>query len=361
MIPGPAALDDDVIDALHRPIAAHYGPEWVALWNKTIDLARRTFQTAGSAFVLFSSGTGGMEAAIANLTAPGERVLIANNGYFGYRLEALARSRGLHPVLVKAPWGVPIDPADVRAILAENRDITTLIAVHHETSTGILNPIAEIGTVAREFGTTFIVDAIASLAGEELTMDAWGIDACVGVGNKALGAPVGLAMVGTGPRFWEIADRKQPLNPAPGWYLNLRTWRQYIEEWGDWHPSPVTMSSHNLEALCVALEKLHREGLPQRLAQVRQVAADFRAGLRQRGLVPYVDGPTAASVITAVNRPITMEVAHFTAWLAAERGIMIAGGLGETRGHIFRVGHMGPAASAEYSNAFFAALDDYLA
>lgn len=359
MIPGPAPLDDDVLAETARPIAAHYGREWVRLHRETTALAQRAFQTAGSVYLLFSSGTGGMEALINGVLAPGDRALVVVNGYFGVRLRSLLEAHGVEPVCVTAPWGRPIDPAAVRAVIERERNLSALLVVHHETSTGVLNPLDELGALARAYDLAYLVDAISSLGGETLEMDAWGIDGCVGVGNKVLGAPVGLAMTALGPRYWTLADRKQ--NSTAGWYLNLRTWRHYAEEWGDWHPTPVTMSSHVLAALHRVLTALHAEGLAQRVARQRALAAAFRAGLRARGFEPYVDGPSAASVMTAVCRPSHMDVAAFIDWLAREQNILIAGGLGETRGQIFRVGHMGAAASPAWTAGFLDALDVWIA
>jgi alanine-glyoxylate transaminase/serine-glyoxylate transaminase/serine-pyruvate transaminase len=280
------------------------------------------------------------------------------NGFFGQRLATIARYRGIETVTVTAPWGQPISPDDVRAALAKHSSIAGLIVVHHETSTGVLNPVSDLGALAQEFDVPFIVDAVSSLGGEDLAMDDWGIDICVTASQKCLEAPPGLAPVAVSRHAWAVMDRKGHF-PA-GWYLNLRVWRQYVEDWGDWHPFPVTMATNNVLALRAALDRLEAEGLDRRIARYRDAAPFLRAGLRDLGSQLFVNGEVASSTITAVRRRPGMDVAQLITFLQEKHGIRIAGGLGETRGEIFRVGHMGKAASREYVSLLLEALADYL-
>ena len=358
MIPGPVEVDESVLAEMGAPVAAHYGPEWTALYKDTTTRMKLVFRTKGDVFLLVSSGSGGLEAAIASPLAPGQRVLVGVNGFFGERLATIARSRGLEVVTVTAPWGEPIAPEAVHAALEKDAAIAGLIVVHHETSTGVLNPLPALGSLAREFDVPFIVDAVSSLGGEELAMDDWGIDICVTASQKCLEAPPGLAPVAVSRRAWEVMDRNRD-SPA-GFYLNLRVWRQYAEEWGDWHPFPVTMATNNVLALRAALDKLLTEGLAQRIERYRDVAQFLRTGLRQLGLSLFVEGKIASSTITVVRRPPHVDVADLITFLREERSIRIAGGLGATHGEIFRVGHMGKAASREYATLLLAGLADYL-
>ncbi|MCP4536436.1 MAG: alanine--glyoxylate aminotransferase family protein [Chloroflexi bacterium] len=357
MIPGPAELDETVLQATAQQTAAHYGTAWVDLHRETSSLLRDVFLTTGDIFLLFCSGSGGVEAALNTLFAPDERVLVVDNGFFGQRLCAIAQSLGLDVVTVSAPLGQAISPEAVRDQLAQDSQIRGLVAVHHETSAGVLNPLAELGAAAQAHGVLFLVDAISSLGGEPLKMDEWGIDVCVTAANKCLGAPVGLSAVAVQPRIWEmLADR---LKHAAGWYLNLAVWKQYADEWGDWHPHPVTMSSQSLSGLNVAVKQLLAQGVENRWAAYRETARQFRAEMAQRGFSFFVDEPIASSVITAVNRLPDMDVEDFVTFLINEFGIQIANGIGKTKGEVFRVGHMGPAGSPEYIAQFLQALDAY--
>lgn len=356
MIPGPGAIDDDIIDVMGRPIAAHYGPDWARLYWETVRLMQQVFVTNADVLFLFSSGQGAIEAAIGSLFAPGEQVIIVHNGFFGQRLLMLTEALGLQAVLVTADWGQPIEPTAVRETLIANPRIKGLLAVHHDTSTGLLNPIQDFGKLAREFDIPFVVDAVASAGGDPLYVDDWGIDICVTAGNKALGAPVGLAALSVSDRAWAIMDSKQ--KTAVGWYLNLKTWRSAMQEQGDWHPTPVTLSSHNLEALHLALTKIGDEGLGNRWRRFKETADWFRAAMKERGFTFLVEGERASSVITAVYYPENINKETFVADLRDQYQIQISTGIADLSDQIFRIGHLGSA--EENIKAFLAALDDYL-
>ena len=358
LIPGPVEVDDAVLSEMGSPVAAHYGPRWTALYNETTERMRGVFRTSGDVFLLASSGSGGLEAALASLFAPGERVIIGVNGFFSGRLAEIARFRGIDVVPITAPLGQPLDVDVVQSVLSRDPRIAGLVAVHHETSTGVLNPIEELGALARAFDVPFVVDAVSSLGGEELAMDDWGIDICVTASQKCLEAPPGLASVAVGARAWAVMDRKRDY-PA-GWYLNLRVWRQYAEEWGEWHPFPVTLPTNNVLTLRVAIDRLYDEGLEGRIARYRDVALFLRAGLRDLGFELFVEGEYAANVITAVRRLPGMDVADMITTLREEHGIRISGGMGETSGEIFRVGHMGKAGSRADASLLLDALAAYL-
>ncbi|HKZ54458.1 MAG TPA: alanine--glyoxylate aminotransferase family protein [Anaerolineales bacterium] len=358
-IPGPVEVDETVLAEMGGPVVAHYGREWTALYKETTNRMKEVFRTEGDVFLLVASGSGGLEAAVASLFAPGERVIVGVNGFFGERLATIARMRGLAVVEVIAPWGKAISVDDVRDALRGNWPIAGLLVNHHETSTGVLNPIQSLGGLAGEFDIPYVVDAISSLGGEVLAMDDWGIDICVGASQKCLEAPPGLAPVAVSRRAWEIMERKGEF-PA-GWYLNLRIWRKYAQEWGEWHPFPVTLPTNIVLAFRAALDRLLEEGLEAHMSRYREAAQFVRTGLRELGFDLYVDGEIASTTLTAVRRLPSMDISDLIGYLLEERGIRVAGGLGATRGEIFRIGHMGKAAHPGVASLVLDALRAYLA
>lgn len=358
MIPGPVEVDGSVLEAMGGPVPAHYGPEWTALYKDVTSRLQQVFRTAGDIFLLVASGSGGLEAAIGSLFAPGEKVLVGVNGFFGERMAGITRSRGLDAVVVEAPWGEPIRPEAVRAALVRNNGVAGLVVTHHESSTGVLNPVRELAATAAAAGLPVVVDAVSTLGGEELAMDEWAIDVCVTASQKCLEAPPGLAPVAVSQRAWEIMDRKGDF-PA-GWYLNLRVWRRFAEEWGDWHPFPITMATNNVLGLRAALDILLAEGLESRLERYRRLSGYLRDGLKDMGFSLFVEGPFASSTLTAVRRTFEIDVADLIGSLLRERGIRIAGGLGPTKGEIFRIGHMGRAATLENAALLLETLRDYV-
>ncbi|NOH03368.1 MAG: alanine--glyoxylate aminotransferase family protein [Chloroflexi bacterium] len=335
MIPGPVDVQESVIVAMAKGVMPHYGAEWTGLYKETTNLLKTVFQTEGDVFLLVGSGTCGLESAISSMFCPGEKVIIVNNGFFGDRLLQLARAHNIQYLEAVAEWGRPIDSGVVERLLAEDRSITGMVAVHHETSTGVLNPVQDLGNLARRFGIPLVIDAVSSLGGEELKMDEWGIDVCVAGSNKSLESVPGVSPVAVNPIGWKRMAGKQ--FDAPGWYLNLRLWKQYLEEWGDWHPAPVTIATPVVTALNAALEELVSEGLENRITRYKEIAVYFRQSIEKLGFRLYISNEHASSCISSVCRLPNMEVSSLISYLLEEKNIQIAGGLGQTKGEIFRV------------------------
>jgi alanine-glyoxylate transaminase/serine-glyoxylate transaminase/serine-pyruvate transaminase len=203
------------------------------------------------------------------------------------------------------------------------------------------------------------VDAVASLGGVPLEMDAWGIDLCVGVGNKCLGAPVGVAPIAVGERGWAAVDDGR--RKIAGWYLNLATWRRYGEMWAGWHPSPTTMPSNACLALAAAVTEVLERGLEAHQARLARAAARVREGLGELGFEMVIADGSASPVTTAVWALPGMDVADYLEWLRSERGMRVGGGLGDLAGRAFRVGHMGRAAEPGVVDLYLRATAEYLA
>ncbi len=358
LIPGPVDLEDEVLAELGSPLEAHYGPEWVELYNQTTEGLRTIFGTSGEVYPLVGSGSTGLDAAIGTFVARGQRLAVVRNGFFGERLAEIAGAYGIEVVPIDVPWGEVATPEMVRSVLQASLPLTALAVVHTETSTGILNPVHEIAAVAAEFELPILVDAVSSLGGVELRMDEWGIDLCVTASQKALAAPAGLALVAVSQRGWEYMD-DHPVE-SQGWYLNLRTWRRYAREWGDWHPQPVTMPTGTFKALNLRVRQILDEGLERYIQRHAQVARRFRAGVRALGLRPLASDAAASPLVTAVEVGPGLEPSALVTTLRDEYGLWIAGGLGPLRNRIVRFGHMGKAASDVYVEAALAALEEVL-
>jgi len=359
LIPGPVSVSPAVLEAAGGPVPAHYGEDWVAVHRRLTTSLRGIFGTAGEVFLLFGPGTAAIEACLASSLVPGDEVLVAVNGMFGERLAEVCGALGLLVHRVVPDGREPVSPAQLRRAAARHPDARAFAVVHHETSLGLLNPVGDLCTAARELGLLTVVDAVASLGGVPLAMDAWGIDLCVGVGNKCLGAPVGVSPIAVGARAWAAVDdgRRKPA----GWYLNLATWRRYDEMWGAWHPSPTTMPTNAMLALAAALEEVDRRGLEEHRARFARAAARVREGLRELGFEMVIPDEHASPVTTAVWGLPGMDVLDYLAWLRTERGLRVGGGLGDLSARAFRVGHMGRAADADVVDAYLGATADYLA
>lgn len=364
MIPGPVEADDDVLAAIGAQTLPHYGAAWMRLFDETTQLLQQLFGTKGSVLMIPGPGTAALEGAISSLVPRGESIVTLDNGFFGSRMVQIVEACGIHAPAVRAEWGQPVEPDALRRALeaivprarADGQQVRAVAIVHHETSTGVLNPVRELAAVAGEFDLAVIVDAVASFGGVPVEFDAWGLDACASVPNKCLGAPPGVAVMAVSERAWEMAKA----NPTPhGWYLDLKTWAWYIENWGDWHPYPTTMPTNNVAALHAALEKVLAHGPEHHFASIQWAADCTRAGMQELGFTLFPAPDAAAPVISALITRPDVSPADLQAYLA-RHGLMISGGLGELKGKIIRVGHMGRAKEPAVVEALLEAVEGFL-
>ena len=343
MIPGPVEVDPKVLAALGEPVEPHYGDAWIEKYSRVTEMLKQVFGIAGTdydVYLMAGSGTCAIDACMSSPLLAGEKIIIDNNGFFGDRLVDIAQNIGLDVVQVKGEWGKQLDPQDIRKALSENQGAKAVAVVHGETSTAIINPVAEIGSVVSPYEAVFIVDAVSSLGGLPFDLAGWGVDLCASATQKCLGAPPGLAPVAVGPKGWKMIDRSN--HKAHGWYTNLQNWRKYAKEWGDWHPTPITMPTNTVNALLVALEQLMEEGIPNRMARFRNLAIQLRKGLREAGMEPLTPDELLNPVLTAARPPKGVDSAQIVKYLLDAHHIHISGGLGHLKKEVFRIGHMSP-------------------
>lgn len=350
LIPGPVDVAPEVRNVMAEPIEPHYGAEWVALYRECQDLLRRIFRTEGPVFILVGSGSAALDAAVGTAAALGGELLIPCNGAFAERIVEIARTYTNRVRSLEMPWGEPCDVDVVERVLCEE-PVAAVAVTHCETSTGVLNPVRELGELCARRGILLVVDAISSLGIEPLDMDEWGVGICVAASQKGLEAPPGLSVVAVSPAAWKkVKDLERP-----GWYLNLRVWRYYEEAWGDWHPQPITFPVNTLRAFRTALYRIFDEGLEARFLRHREVAEHLRAGLRRQGFALLSPDSDASHGVT-VAFPPCCEADALLSYLDSQHGFLLAGGLGELRGKVIRVGHMGPGANKELINELLEAL-----
>lgn len=357
MIPGPVDIPEEVRDAMAIRTMPHYGNDWVRLYGETQEMAKKVFGTKNDLYIMPGPGTMALEAALGSTLEPGDTVLIPLNGFFGERLITMAEGLGLKVLSLPLPLAEPISAEKVEALLQEHPEVKALAIVHHETSTGVLNPLEGVLAAARARGVLTVVDAISSMGGVPLLVDEWGVDLCVTVANKALETPPGVALLSISAQAWAaIENRKAPR----GWYLDLKTWRWYMENWGSWHPSPVTMPTSNINALHTSLMALLESGLETRFAEYRAAAAATRAGLRALEFSMFAPDSCASPLVTAFCMRPGVDATALQQALVHDAGVMISGGLTDLHGKILRVGHIGLARQRDYVVSFLLGVEDYL-
>ncbi len=319
---------------------------------------KQVFKTENEIFFVPGAASALMDMAIGSLLASGEKIIVGDNGFFGERLALIARGYGLETVSLKAPMGEQLDPEDLRKLLKAHPDAKAVALVHHETGTTVMNPLRELSRLSSEAGKAVVVDAVSSMGGADVRVDEWGIDVCVTTPNKCLEALPGIGFISVSPRAWQLVDSHSQTDH--GWYLNLKTWRQYATEWGSWHPTPVTLPTNIILAARTSLLKIVEMGLEAHYEKYRRASNSVRVGLRSLGFEMFVKDEFASPIVTGVRRRPEFEVNELSDWLVAEHSIAIGGGLGELSGMMFRVGHLGKASTREYLLDFLFAMEDFL-
>ena len=343
--PGPSIVHPRVLGALSKPTLGHLDPCFQAIMDDVKRLLQYLFQTENE-FTIPVSGTGsaGMEAALCNFIEPGDPVLVAVKGYFGERMADMAGRYGAEVDRLDRPWGEAFDPDEIETRLKAKR-YKLVALVHCETSTGILQPdIAEIAAAAHRQGALAVLDAVASLGGAPVEVDAWDIDVCYTGSQKCLSAPPGLAPLTLSPRARQVM--KQRKTGVASWYLDLSAIEAY---WGSGersyhHTAPVNL----IYALRESLRMLLEEGLEHQLARHRDVANMLWEGLEELGLFPRAPRQLRSPTLTTSQLPPGVDDVTVRKHLMDEYNIEISGGFGPLEGQIWRIGLMGNSARFEH-------------
>ena len=287
---------------------------------------------------------------------PGDRVVIVVNGFFGARMVDIAARCGADVQRLDVPWGKPVLPDLVAQALAGQGQVKAVGVVHAETSTGVLSPLPELAQVVHHYDALLIVDAVTSLGGVELEMEAWDVDLCYGASQKCLGAPPGLAQISVGPRA--RAAITQRTRPVQSFYLDLATIAEYWSARRQYHhTAPILM----LYALREALRLVMEEGVPQRWRRHAHLAAGLRAGLEALELELFAEPTARLDPLTTVVVPEQVDAAQVQRQLYQQYNLEIGGGLGDLQGKIWRIGLMGHACQISNVLLVLAALEHCLA
>jgi len=356
MGPGPSCVPAAVYEALARPTIGHLDPRFIALMDEIKALLRGVIGTRND-LTLPISGTGsaGMETCFVNLVEPGDRVLVLVNGVFGTRMADVAGRLRAEVDTLEFEWGTPVRVDAVREKLADG-PYAIVAVVHAETSTGVCNPVAEVGQLVAPTGALYLVDTVTSLGGMPVAMDAWSCDALYSGTQKCLSCPPGLAPVSFSPKA--VEKLKARGTKVPNWYLDLTLITSY---WGGekrsyHHTAPINM----LYGLYAALQCIDREGLESVFRRHREAHEQLVAGLGQLGLEMLVEPAARLPMLNAVCVPDDVDEAAVRKSLLEEHDIEIGAGLGPLAGKIWRIGLMGHTARAENVARLIAAMKSVL-
>lgn len=350
MIPGPTPVAPEILAALGEPTIAHTSASLAAIISRCQNGIRQAAGGERSEVFLFAgSGTLAQEAALVNLMSPGERLLVASNGYFGDRFRQIADAYSIPVDHLTAEPGESVQ-AEALDDLLRRSGATTVTLTQVETATGVAAPLPELVRIAKQHGALVIVDAVCSLGGMAVDMDAHGIDIVLSGAQKALGVPPGLVILAASDAAMK---RRRSLDRVPAYYSDLLNWEASMRD------PTLYFSTHAVNlfyALDVAVRRILDEGLQERFIRHAAMAERFRAGMAALGFVPLTDRTVLAPTLSVLAYPEGIEDQAFRDALAS-RKVVAAGCLGPWKGRGVRFGHMGNLTSSELEAGLKAAAE----
>jgi aspartate aminotransferase-like enzyme len=335
MTAGPTPLPPKVSQVMAEPVLYHRDPAGVALYARVLERLPAVFRTQNDVLLFASSGSGAMEAAVANLVRPGDPVIACAAGKFGERWIELADAYGARTIRYEPGWGQRLDASEIDRLLEQNPDVRVVFATLSETSTGIVHDVQAIAEVVRGREAMLAVDAVSGLGAVDLRQDEWGIDVVAAGSQKALMCPPGIALCSVSERALEHAAAR----PGGRYYFDFTTTAKNQRQ--DPPNSPFTPPVTLLAALDVALGMIEDEGLDDVLARHALLAKATRAGVQAMGLDLFGDPDERANVVTAVELPDDIDGAKVPKILRDTYGITANGGQGRLKGRILRIAHTG--------------------
>ena len=333
-IPGPTALPPSVREAGGRQMINHRGPEFATMLGRILDGMKPFFGTTNDVVMLSCAGSGGLETAIVNTLSPGDKVLGVSIGSFGDRFAKIAGIYGADVTKLDAEWGYAAAADEVRERLRTMPDVKAVLLTHNETSTGVMNPIAELAAAVREEApeALILVDSVSGLGAVPFEMDAWGVDLVVTGSQKAWMAAPGLAMVAASARGWAATETSK----MPRFYLDMRSHRESAAA----GQTPFTPAIGVVFQVDEGLRLMQAEGKDGVFARHEACAAASRAGLSALGFELFADPAHASRTVTAAHLPEGHDWKAFNGAIKSH-GVILAGGQGKLTGKIFRLGHLG--------------------
>ena len=335
MLPGPTNVPERVMRAMITHVINHRSPDFVELYTEVIEKTQQVFETKNDVVALSASGTGAVEASVVNLVKKGDKVIIPVNGEFSSRLAQMIEWQGANVVKLETPPGTNATLDQVKEAFDNNKDVKAFYVVHNETSTGTqVKYLDKISDLTSRNDSYYVVDSVSLLGGAELPVDKWNIDVCMTGAQKALAAPPGISPISISPR----AKKYMIENPPSTMYFNLARYFKYYEE--SKH-TPFTPALPLLYAYREALRMILEEGMDARIKRHKICSDALYSGLSAIGLTPFAKEEDRSISIIALNYLEGLEDNTFRNTLAKKFRVLVAGGFGNLKGKVFRVGCMG--------------------
>ena len=348
MIPGPMDPPDEVLRLCGLPVIPHFEGDFPAFYDTLVSNMKKVFGLQnGYAFIPNGSGTLAVNMMIASLCTPEDDVLVIDNGFLGEYAEWNFSNYGIPTTHVHGEWGTAVDPEKVRDEMKRKRR-RFIYMTHNESSTAMVNPIAPIGEIAREFDALLLVDGVSSVGGVVVDMDNSGADVVAAGSQKCLELPPGLAPVAVSERVLDYM--KGMKNRRVPYILDFLIWKKYFDELHDYHPQPVTGATSLLRALGWVAERIVEEGIENREERFRKAGERLKAGLAEFGYSVITDPRYSSPVVTEFIPPKGILAEDIREYYIKEHDTMVGFGFRKDDAGTrlsFRVAHFGLAAQKD--------------
>lgn len=334
-IPGPTPLAPQVLTSLSQQMISHRGKGYEKIHQEVVTNLQYFFQTKNPIYLLTASGTAGLETAVVNFFSPGDTVVFFTCGEFGNRWSEIARRYGLKVNQVKFPEGTGVNKETVRETLNKIKKVSGVFITHNETGTGVMNNLFEIAPIVKSHPDKpiLLVDSVSALGGANLPMDKLGIDVLISASQKAWMASPGMAMIAVSPLAW----KRHQKSTFPRYYFDLSLYEKFSQK----NQTPATPAVSVLYSLQSALSLMKKEGREEIFRRHLELRDYLRKEIVRMGLKLVVDDKEASPTVTSIWPPLGVDEKIWRGLLKEKYQLIIAGGMGDLKGKIVRVAHMG--------------------
>lgn len=333
LTPGPTKVPDELLEVLGRPIIHHRTPQFQQILGEVVDGLQKVLQTKNDVYLLASSGTGAMEAAVVNLASPGEKIITVNGGKFGERWAELGQAYNIQPIVLDVEWGTAVNADDIKKALNEHPDAKAVFITLCETSTATTPDIKAIGEVVKNSSAALVVDAVSGLGAQELRMDEWNVDVVSSGSHKGFMLPPGVGIVSVSDKAYAIMEKTTNAR----FYFDLRKSKKAAAE----TDTPFTPAINIVIALNESVKMMLDWGIDNMYAHFEKLAKATYAAAEAIGLSVYAKEGSRSNALTAINIPESINGGALVKTMRDTHGVAFAGGQGHLKGKIVRMAHMG--------------------
>ncbi len=334
LIPGPTPVHPRILNALSQPTISHVSPVFVGEFKEALsNLKKIVFSEQGEPFVVSGAGTLAMEMALLNTIAQGEKALVLSQGYFGMRMAQILESFGIEHDVLQSGHGKAVEPERLRDQMVQ-KEYAAVVATHVDTATGVCAPVKDYAEINKDKGSYFILDGVCATGGIEERMDDWGIDVILTAAQKCFGVPPGLAVLTVSER---VLEKRKSMQNILAYYSDLLRWLPIMKDPSKYFSTP---SVNEIRAFSEGTKIMLEEGMENRFSRHSRIAKIIQEGLLEMGFSFVPEDQYLAPTLSVALYPEGTEDKPFRQNLFSN-GIVVAGGLGDMAGRVFRMGHMG--------------------